>query len=121
MKQAVVSVKSTSGQSISLKDLRLTAFALSNAENATNIRVVGCFSFEHSPKDHFPALGKISIQGVTYPIIDRQKTGYFEPKKITDESCIVFFDSDKSLNEFDHGILVDNVGEMLSIAHEGKC
>lgn len=118
MEQAEILVEDGSEEAVLLRNRRLTTFALS--KDKTSISVVGCFPLEHPPGDHLHARGVIRIQGVTYPVIDREKNKGFEPKIITDESCIIFLSADKSLQEFGRAILVNDVGEILSIAHEER-
>lgn len=97
---------------------RLTTFAFSKKGNHATVKIIGCFQIEPVVESFKFVRGTIRVGGKNFTVYDRHAMDGMPAKEITEETCIVLLDEDRSLCQEGTAIIVNNTTELLSFIDE---
>ena len=104
------------------KEGKYLTFALGDEEFGLEILKVreinGYMDITAVPQTPMYVKGVINLRGQVIPVIDLRMKFGMEEAEITEQSCIIVVEIDSGTRQFQTGIVVDHVQEVLDIASE---
>ncbi len=101
-----------------LLNRRLTTFTFSKKGNHATVNIIGCFQLEPVVGSFKFVRGTIRVGSKNFTVYDRQAMDGMPTKEITEETCIVLLDEDRSSCQEGTAIIVNNTTELLSFWNE---
>ena len=106
-------------QSIVDKEGKYLTFALAHEEYGLEIlkvrEIIGYMDITAVPQTPHHVKGVINLRGQVIPIIDLRTKFGMETAEITEETCIIVVEITQDSRNFQTGIVVDHVQEVLDI------
>jgi len=95
-------------------------FALAHEEYGLEIlkvrEIIGYMDITAIPQTPHHVMGVINLRGQVIPIVDLRTKFGMDTAEITEESCIIVVEINQGNSNFQTGIIVDHVQEVLDIA-----
>ena len=105
-------------ESLEQRVLSLAAFAAGKTDNGVKIKEMGEVELKLSDNFSSHTRGTINIAGKTLPVLSSDQMPQIQHSEITEDSCILLLDSNTSSTEFKVGVLVNDVSEIIKVAHD---
>ena len=104
------------------KEGKYLTFALGAEEYGLEIlkvrEIIGYMEITAVPQTPEYVKGVINLRGQVIPVIDLRSKFAMDTAEITEETCIIVVEITQSVRQFQTGIVVDHVSEVLDIAGE---
>ena len=104
------------------KEGKYLTFALGAEEFGLEIlkvrEIIGYMDITAVPQTPGHVKGVINLRGQVIPVVDLRLKFGMEEAEITEQSCIIVVEIDSGTRQFQTGIVVDHVQEVLDIASE---
>jgi len=111
-----------SGKALLDKEGKYLTFALANEEYGLEIlkvrEIIGYIDVTAVPQTPHYVKGVINLRGQVIPVIDLRAKFGMETAEVTDETCIIVVEITSATRQFNTGIVVDRVQEVLDIPGE---
>ena len=111
-----------SNKAIMEKEGKYLTFALGAEEYGLEIlkvrEIIGYMDITAVPQTPAHVKGVINLRGQIIPVIDLRAKFGMETAEVTEETCIIVVEITQGSSQFQTGIVVDHVSEVLDIAGE---
>lgn len=119
MSEATAQTKKALEQIVSKEGKYLT-FALGQEEFGLEIlkvrEIIGFMDITAVPQTPSHVKGVINLRGQVIPVIDLRSKFGMEEAEVTEQTCIIVVEIDQDGSNYQTGIVVDHVSEVLDIA-----
>ena len=113
-------VQAQVGSAVIDKEGKYLTFALGQEEFGLEIlkvrEIIGYMDITAVPQTPHHVKGVINLRGQVIPVIDLRLKFGMEEAEITEQSCIIVVEIDAGTRQFQTGIVVDHVQEVLDIS-----
>ena len=104
------------------KEGKYLTFALGSEEYGLEIlkvrEIIGYMEITAVPQTPHHVKGVINLRGQVIPVIDLRLKFGMEEAEVTEETCVIVVEITQGSRQFQTGIVVDHVSEVLDIAAE---
>ncbi|MBN1123535.1 MAG: purine-binding chemotaxis protein CheW [Sedimentisphaerales bacterium] len=101
------------------KEGKYLTFALGHEEFGLEIlkvrEIIGYIEVTAVPQTPTHVKGVINLRGQVIPVVDLRLKFGMEEHEVTDQTCIIVVEIDNGAQQFNTGIVVDHVSEVLDI------
>ena len=122
MSQVAENTQATEGSDVLSRQGKYLTFALGEEEYGLEIlkvrEIFGYMDITAVPQTPAHVKGVINLRGQVIPVIDLRMKFSMPEAEITDQTCIIVVEITNQDAQFETGIVVDNVSEVLDILGE---
>ena len=108
--------------SVEDKEGKYLTFALGAEEYGLEIlkvrEIIGYMDITSVPQTPPHVKGVLNLRGQVIPVVDLRLKFGMEEVEVTDQTCIIVVEIDQGSRQFQTGIIVDNVSEVLDITRD---
>ena len=101
------------------KEGKYLTFALGAEEYGLEIlkvrEIIGYMDITAVPQTPHHVKGVLNLRGQVIPVVDLRLKFGMEEAEVTDQTCIIVVEINQEGNQFQTGIVVDNVSEVLDV------
>ncbi len=119
---SATATNSASVDTASSKEGKYLTFALGHEEFGLEIlkvrEIIGYMEITAVPQTPSYVKGVINLRGQVIPVVDLRLKFGMEPAEVTEETCIIVVEITQDDRQFQTGIVVDRVKEVLDVAGE---
>ncbi|MBN1818705.1 MAG: purine-binding chemotaxis protein CheW [Sedimentisphaerales bacterium] len=107
---------------IASKEGKYLTFALGHEEYGLEIlkvrEIIGYMDITAVPQTPAHVKGVINLRGQVIPVVDLRLKFGMQEEEVTEQTCIIVVEIDNGKQQFNTGIVVDRVSEVLDIQEE---